>query len=86
LAAYTVRLLSFREAHDWEQIIASETNTDLSSVILEGKKISSDKAKRSAEIVASTILHYLTNFYYPDMCSKAISIPIYSIVAIVVLQ
>jgi hypothetical protein len=57
LAAYTVRLLSFREAHDWAQVIESETNNDLSSVILGGKKITSEKAKRSAEIVASTIFN-----------------------------
>ena len=55
LAAYTVRLLSFRGANDWAQIIESETNKDLSSIVLEGKKISTEKAKKSAEIVASTI-------------------------------
>ncbi len=57
LAANTVRLLSFGEANDWAQIIESETNNDLSSVILEGKKITSEKAKKSAQIVASTIFN-----------------------------
>ena len=37
LAAHTVRLLSFGEANDWAQIIETETNKDLSTVILGGK-------------------------------------------------
>jgi hypothetical protein len=55
LAAQTVRLLGFGEANDWAQIIETETNKDLSSVVLEGNRITSEKAKKSAQIVASTI-------------------------------
>jgi hypothetical protein len=57
LAAHTVRLLSFGEANDWAQIIETETNKDLTSVVLEGNRISSEKAKKSAQIVASTLFN-----------------------------
>lgn len=57
LAAQTVRLLSFGEANDWAQIIEAETNKDLSSVVLGDNKIPSEKAKKSAQIVASTIFN-----------------------------
>jgi hypothetical protein len=46
LAAHTVRLLSFGEANDWAQIIETETNKDLSSVILEDNRINSEQAKK----------------------------------------
>ena len=57
LAAFTVKLLSFKGADDWATIIRSETDKDLSKIVLEGNEIDSDKAIRSAEIVASTILN-----------------------------
>ena len=57
LAAFTVKLLSFKGADDWATIIRSETDKDLSKIVLEGNEVDSDKAIRSAEIVASTILN-----------------------------
>lgn len=57
LAASTVKLLSFKGADDWAKIIRSETDKDLSKIVLEGNEIDSDKAIRSAEIVASTIFN-----------------------------
>lgn len=56
LAAFTVKLLSFKGADDWAEVIKSETAKDLSTIYLEGNKVDSDKAIRSAEIVASTIV------------------------------
>lgn len=55
LAAYTVGLLSFKEANAWSQIIESETNNDLTTIVLEGNEIDAKSAKQSAKIVASTI-------------------------------
>jgi hypothetical protein len=55
LAAYTVSLLSFEGAADWAQVIESETNKDLSTILLEDNKVSPEIAKKSAKIVASTI-------------------------------
>ena len=57
LAPSTVKLLSFKGADDWAKIIRSETDKDLSKIVLEGNEIDSDKAIRSAEIVASTIFN-----------------------------
>jgi hypothetical protein len=57
LAAFTVKLLSFKGADDWAKIIKSETDKDLSKIVLEGNEVDSDKAIRSAEIVASTIFN-----------------------------
>lgn len=56
LAAFTVKLLSFEGADDWAKIIKSETDKDLSTIYLEGNKVDPQKAIRSAEIVASTIV------------------------------
>ena len=55
LASSTIRLLSFKGATDWADYIKSETNKDLTTIELEGNNIDSQKAIRSAEIVASTI-------------------------------
>jgi hypothetical protein len=57
LAAFTVKLLRFKGADDWSRIIRSETDKDLSKVVLEGNEVNSDEAIRSAEIVASTIFN-----------------------------
>jgi len=57
LAAFTVKLLRFKRADDWSRIIKSETDKDLSKIVLEGNEVSSDEAIRSAEIVASTIFN-----------------------------
>jgi hypothetical protein len=57
LAASTVKLLTFKDADDWSQIIKSEADKDLSKIVLEGNEVDSDKAIRSAEVVASTIFN-----------------------------
>jgi hypothetical protein len=57
LAAYTTSLLSFGGAANWSQVIEAETNKDLSNIILEGKNISAEDAKKSAAIVASVIVN-----------------------------
>jgi hypothetical protein len=56
LAASTVRLLSFKEAIDWGKVIETETDKDVSTIIIQGKKISTELAKKSAEIVARAIV------------------------------
>jgi hypothetical protein len=56
LAASTVGLLSFKDASDWVKIIEAETNNDLSTIRLEGVDINAEDAKKSAQIVASTIV------------------------------
>ena len=56
LAASTVRLLDFRGAADWGKIIEAETDKDLSTIIIEGSKISKEVAKKSADIVARVIV------------------------------
>jgi hypothetical protein len=57
LASSTVSLLSFTDARNWAQIIESETNNDLSNIILEDIEIEPKVAKKSANVVASTILN-----------------------------
>jgi hypothetical protein len=57
LAASTVKLLKFKGASGWAQIIESETRKDLSTIILEENEIKSEIAIESAEIVANTILN-----------------------------
>jgi hypothetical protein len=56
LGAYTVGLLEFDQANEWEKIIEAETDNDLSEIQVEGMIISSNEAKQSAKIVASTII------------------------------
>ncbi|PFR98875.1 hypothetical protein COK55_32940, partial [Bacillus cereus] len=55
LGAYAVGLLEFDQAKEWEKIIETEVDKDLSEIQLEGIAISNDEAKKSAQIVASTI-------------------------------
>lgn len=55
LAASTVRLLSFTGALEWGKIIEDETNKDLLEIKIGDKIISSEVAKKSAEIVAKAI-------------------------------
>jgi len=57
LAASTVGSLSFTDARNWAQIIESETNNDLSHIVLEDNEIEPKIAKKSANVVASTILN-----------------------------
>jgi hypothetical protein len=56
LASSTVSLLSFSGAGDWAKIIASETDKDLGKIRLEGTVVNTEAAKRSAEIVAATLV------------------------------
>jgi hypothetical protein len=64
LAASVVRLLEFDGADKWADYIEAETNKDLTTIRLDanprdpnsGKVIASDEAKKSAKIVAKTIV------------------------------
>ncbi len=56
LAASTVGLLSFSDASKWAKIIQEETDNDLSNIRLEGVDVNAEDAKKSAKIVASTIV------------------------------
>jgi hypothetical protein len=56
LAAATVRLLEFGGATVWADVIEGETEKDLETVRLAGKKIDSKVAKKSAEVVARVIV------------------------------
>ncbi|PES10274.1 hypothetical protein [Bacillus cereus] len=55
LAASTVKLLSFDGAKNWAEVIASETDKDLKTILLDGTQVSAEDARKSAEIVASVI-------------------------------
>lgn len=57
LAASTVRLLSFTDASNWAKVIETETDKDLSTIRLQGDIVSEEDAKKSAQIVASTIVN-----------------------------
>jgi hypothetical protein len=56
LAAATVRLLEFGGATDWAEVIDGETEKDLVTIRLAGKKIDPTVAKKSAEVVARAIV------------------------------
>src|SRR5262249_44285176 len=56
LAAATVRLLEFGGSADWADVIEGETEKDLATIRLAGKKIDPKVAKKSAEIVARVIV------------------------------
>jgi hypothetical protein len=56
LAAATVRLLEFGGATDWADVVDGETEKDLESIRLVGKKIDPKVAKKSAEVVARVIV------------------------------
>jgi hypothetical protein len=58
LAAATVRLLAFDKASAWAAIIDEETTKDVSTIILGGEVVSPENAKRSAKIVAETLVNY----------------------------
>jgi len=55
LAASTVRLLSFAGATDWANMIERETEKDVTQIRIGRIPISLNRAKRSCEIVASTL-------------------------------
>lgn len=56
LAAATVRLLEFGGAAAWADVIEGETEKDLATIRLAGKKVDPKVAKKSAEIVARVIV------------------------------
>lgn len=56
LAASTVGLLSFKGSKEWAKIIEAETDKDLSTIRLEGDVVEAEDAKKSAQIVAKTIV------------------------------
>ncbi|PHE53612.1 hypothetical protein [Bacillus pseudomycoides] len=56
LGAYAVGLLEFDQAKEWEKMIETEVDKDLSEIQLDGIVINNDEAKQSAKIVASTIM------------------------------
>ncbi|GJL66084.1 MAG: hypothetical protein NPIRA05_10550 [Nitrospirales bacterium] len=56
LAASTTELLSFSHANAWAEILNAETLRDVSTIRIEGSELSVNAARRSAEIVAQTIV------------------------------
>jgi hypothetical protein len=56
LAASTVRLLEFAGATAWADLIEAETEKDLATIRLEGRKVEAKAAKKSAEVVARVIV------------------------------
>ena len=61
LAASTVSLLNFEGAKAWSKIIESETNDDLSTIVLEGNKVDPKIAIKSAQSVAFAIVNTKLN-------------------------
>ena len=55
VAASTVRMLSFAGAADWADVIERETEKDVEQIKVGEIPVSIDRAKRSCEIVASTL-------------------------------
>jgi hypothetical protein len=56
LAASVVRLLEFRDAGEWADIIDNETLQDVTTIRLEGAAVPTPVARKSAEIVARTLV------------------------------
>jgi hypothetical protein len=56
LAAATVRQLEFSQASAWADTIEEETEKDVTTIRLAGKKIDPEVAKKSARIVSQTIV------------------------------
>lgn len=56
LAASVVRRLSFSRRDDWANFIEAETNKDLSIITLAEMEVSPEDAKKSADIVAETVV------------------------------
>jgi hypothetical protein len=62
LAAATVRQLEFGEASAWADTIEEETENDVTTIRLAGKKVDPEVAKKSARIVSQTIVtHPMTS-------------------------
>lgn len=56
LAAETVRCLSFNEANKWGDRLEEETDKDLRQIRLAGRDVSAAEAKKSAKVVAETLV------------------------------
>jgi hypothetical protein len=56
LAAETVRLLSFGNAASWARLVETETGKDLAAVRLAGVSVTAAAARKSASVVAKTIV------------------------------
>lgn len=56
LGAATVRLLSFSRAADWQTLLNQETEKDITTITINGAEIPMAEARRSAEIVAQTLV------------------------------
>lgn len=56
LAASTVRLLSFDGAATWAELIDAETEKDVTQIRVGGVPITVERARRSCEIVAHTLV------------------------------
>jgi len=57
LAASTVRQLQFDGAEQWAALIEAETDKDLTEIRLGRRVVNAEEAKRSADIVASVLVH-----------------------------
>src|SRR5262249_30663286 len=55
-AAATVRMLEFSGSADWADVIEGETDKDLATIRLAGKKVEPKVARKSAEVVARAIM------------------------------
>jgi hypothetical protein len=60
LAAATVRLLWFKESKVWSQVLDEETDKDVTQVRIEGIDLAPDVARKSATIVANTLVRTRT--------------------------
>jgi hypothetical protein len=70
LAASTVRRLKFRGAGAWADVIEEETHKDVSTIVLEGNAVTEEDARRSADVVAKTIMQEkMKNLENHSFCS-----------------
>jgi len=61
LAAATVRQLEFGQASAWADVIEEQTEKDVTTIRLAGKKVDPEIAKKSATIVSQTIVTHPMN-------------------------
>jgi hypothetical protein len=55
LAAEVVKLLAFNGRDGWSKVIEAETDKDAGAIVLAGRAVSIDDAKRSARVVAEVL-------------------------------
>ncbi|WP_255298512.1 hypothetical protein [Brevibacillus dissolubilis] len=56
MGAYAVGMLRFSQAREWKRLLEQEVDKDLTTIRLNGVAVNTDEAKRSAKIVATTIM------------------------------